>query len=456
MKQEEAGKAFRETDEKAEKGNNKIADKTILIPPAVDRIIKRLGEHGFEAYAVGGCVRDTLLGRFPEDWDITTSAHPREVKGIFPRTIDTGIQHGTVTVMDNHTGYEITTYRIDGEYEDGRHPKSVAYTASLTEDLKRRDFTINAMAYSHERGIVDEFRGMEDLKNRIIRCVGNPIDRFTEDALRILRAIRFSAQLGFEIEENTVQAIRIIAPNMAKVSKERIQTELTKLLLSDHPEKISLVFERGIAPYISSRFYQVDEDRKMAGQRGWFILAEAEKRLLKKKTEKLEHEKALRWAAFLRFSGPEGAAEVLRSLKMDNDTIGRVKVLVQWCYLPIEAEHTGVRQAMSRIKEAFDDLLYLKRFVILADLEEGSEKEKAEACLADLDAIEKIKEEIKKAGDCLCLRDLAVTGGDLIEAGLKPGKEIGEMLQRLLEDVLKFPEHNTKKYLMDLAFRRGM
>ena len=194
----------------------------IQIPRQVEQIIRTLNENGYEAYAVGGCVRDTLLGREPEDWDITTSARPEQVKALFRRTIDTGIQHGTVTVMLNRTGYEVTTYRIDGEYEDGRHPKQVEFTANLLEDLRRRDFTINAMAYSHETGIVDAFGGVEDLERRVIRCVGDAMERFTEDALRILRAIRFSAQLDFVIEEETQKAISVIAPNLAKVSRERV------------------------------------------------------------------------------------------------------------------------------------------------------------------------------------------------------------------------------------------
>ena len=231
-----------------------VTKTAMKIPGNVERIIRTLNDHGYEAYAVGGCVRDTLLDRKPGDWDITTSARPQEVKELFRRTIDTGIQHGTVTVMMDRTGYEVTTYRIDGEYEDGRHPKQVEFTSSLIEDLKRRDFTINAMAYSHETGIVDEFGGVEDLSAKTIRCVGDPMERFTEDALRILRAIRFSAQLDFTIEEQTWNAIRVIAPNIAKVSKERIQVELTKLLLSDHPEKIREVYETGISPYISENF----------------------------------------------------------------------------------------------------------------------------------------------------------------------------------------------------------
>ena len=175
----------------------------IELPEKVHRIITTLQSHGYEAYAVGGCVRDSILGRTPGDWDITTSATPLETKALFSRTFDTGIEHGTITVLLDKEGFEVTTYRIDGEYEDSRHPKDVKFTRSLEEDLKRRDFTINAMAYNEESGLVDIFGGMEDLEKRIIRCVGNAKERFSEDALRILRAVRFSAQLDFDVEEMT-------------------------------------------------------------------------------------------------------------------------------------------------------------------------------------------------------------------------------------------------------------
>ena len=198
----------------------------IAIPEKVEYILNTLLENGYEAYAVGGCVRDVLLGRKPGDWDITTSAKPEQVKKLFRRTIDTGIQHGTVTVMLEKEGFEVTTYRIDGEYEDSRHPKCVEFTTNLVEDLKRRDFTINAMAYNHVAGIVDEFGGMEDLKRKRIVCVGDPQERFKEDALRMLRAVRFSGQLGFEIEENTKNAIQILAPTIQNISAERIRVEL--------------------------------------------------------------------------------------------------------------------------------------------------------------------------------------------------------------------------------------
>ena len=413
-----------------------VTKTAMKIPGNVERIIRTLNDHGYEAYAVGGCVRDTLLDRKPGDWDITTSARPQEVKELFRRTIDTGIQHGTVTVMMDRTGYEVTTYRIDGEYEDGRHPKQVEFTSSLIEDLKRRDFTINAMAYSHETGIVDEFGGVEDLNAKTIRCVGDPMERFTEDALRILRAIRFSAQLDFTIEEQTWNAIRVIAPNIAKVSKERIQVELTKLLLSDHPEKIREVYETGISPYISENFDSLN-----------WKMAEIPTTLPK--------EKYVRWAGFLRCANaydvngtlmpqpipsvtevPESASravKILRDLKLDNDTIGRVKTLVSWSGVELPETPEAVRRAMSRMEaEVWDALM---------ELNEYSEK------------IHALTEEIRTAGDCLDLKHLAVRGQDLIKAGVQPGKALGATLNQMLDDVLSHPDHNEKEYLLEHFIR---
>ena len=198
----------------------------IQIPEKVNKIIHTLQEHGYEAYAVGGCVRDSFLGREPMDWDITTSAMPEETKALFPHTFDTGIEHGTITVLLDHEGFEVTTYRVDGKYEDSRHPKEVIFVRNLKEDLLRRDFTINAMAYNEKEGLVDIFGGMDDLKAGIIRCVGNAQARFSEDALRILRGIRFAAQLGFELEDETRDGMRLLAPTLRKISAERIQVEL--------------------------------------------------------------------------------------------------------------------------------------------------------------------------------------------------------------------------------------
>ena len=217
------------------------------LPADVQNIINVLESNGHEAYAVGGCVRDCILGKVPHDWDITTSALPEQVKALFSHTFDTGIEHGTVTVLMNGVGYEVTTYRVDGKYEDGRHPKEVTFTASLEEDLKRRDFTINAMAYNDSRGLVDLFGGEADLQTGIIKAVGNPTERFTEDALRMLRALRFSAQLGFEIEADTYEAIKKLAPTLERISAERIQVEMVKLVTSDHPEKLRDVYDTGLS-----------------------------------------------------------------------------------------------------------------------------------------------------------------------------------------------------------------
>lgn len=411
----------------------------IQIPSHVEYIIGKLNQNGYEAFAVGGCVRDTLLGRTPGDWDITTSARPEQVKALFRRTIDTGIQHGTVTVMLERTGYEVTTYRIDGEYEDGRHPRQVEFTSDLLEDLKRRDFTINAMAYSHETGIVDAFGGMEDLKKRVIRCVGEPMERFEEDALRILRAIRFSAQLDFSIEEKTREAITRIAPNLAKVSRERVQMELTKLLCSDHPEQIRQVYETGISRYVSEEFSCLPWEK-----------AEISPALPK--------EKYVRWAAFLRCACPaeqdswqtdlscEKAAgknfceerekavraggKILRDLKLDNETIGRVKTLTSWCGEKLLPEAPSVRRAMSKMEpEVWDALVELNQY--------GDEI----LCLT---------KEIRAAGDCLDLKHLAVNGRDLMSAGVRPGKDMGEILNRMLQEVLERPENNQKEILMSM------
>ena len=220
------------------------------MPKELEFIISEIEKHGFEAFIVGGCVRDVLLNKKPQDWDITTNAKPEEIKKIFKRTVDTGIEHGTVSVLISKTAYEVTTYRIDGKYLDGRHPDKVEFSPLLDEDLKRRDFTINAMAYSKRSGIVDLFEGREDLNKGLIRCVGVARERFSEDALRILRAIRFSACLGFEIEEETKKAILEIAPNLLKVSKERVWVELNKTLLSSNVEKIALIFDYELGKYI--------------------------------------------------------------------------------------------------------------------------------------------------------------------------------------------------------------
>ena len=386
------------------------------LPLQVERILDILNANGYEAYAVGGCVRDLLLGREPKDWDITTSARPKQVKSLFPRTVDTGIQHGTITVLMDGKGYEVTTYRIDGEYEDGRHPSRVEYTANLLEDLKRRDFTINAMAYRHDVGVVDAFGGREDLEKKSIRCVGDAIERFTEDALRILRAIRFSAQLGFSVEEKTWEAIGVIAPNLAKVSKERIQVELSKTLLSGHPEQMGGVFEQGVSGYISPAFARIP----------WGQI---------RIPASLPARKYVRWAALLRQTDPEEAVRVLKDLKMDNGTVAKVKTLLAWSGKEVQPEPAPVRRAMGSMEaEVWDALLDFNAY--------GPR-------------IRSLTRQIREKGDCLDLKHLAVNGQDLIDAGMKPGRELGQILNRLLDMVLECPEKNRKEALLEIGKAMG-
>lgn len=434
----------------------------ITIPEKANQIIMRLSEAGYEAYVVGGCVRDAILDRRAADWDITTNARPGEVKALFPRTIDTGIQHGTVTVLSGREGFEVTTYRIDGEYQDGRHPSQVIFTPSLTEDLKRRDFTINAMAYNDTEGLIDIFGGMEDLKEGRIRCVGDPKERFTEDGLRILRAVRFSAQLDFEIEDQTREAIREFAPGLSRISAERIQTELVKLLTSDHPETFRILYDTGITSVILPEF---DACMETPQNHPHHCCCVGEHTLLALKA--IEADKVLRLSALLHDIGKPGthsrdvqgvdhfyghgeagaelASRILRRLKFDNDTISRVKHLVRFHdYRQIGPGLRGVRRAVFRIgKDFFPDYLKLRRADILAQNPLGQQEK-----LLELQTVEELYGQILKEQDCLSLKDLAVTGRDLMEAGMEPGPGLGEVLKGLLELVVEHPEYNTKEYLL--------
>lgn len=386
----------------------------IELPDSVALILRELNKHGHEAYAVGGCVRDAVMGRIPHDWDITTSAKPEEVKSIFHKTIDTGIQHGTVTVMINKVGYEVTTFRVDGKYGDGRHPDKVNFTANLTEDLKRRDFTINAMAYSPKTGIVDEFGGIEDLKNKIIRCVGNPCERFDEDALRILRAVRFSAQLDFEIEQNTYEAIKILKENLIKISRERIQTELEKLLMSDHPEKINTIFETQIHKIIFPGTNISQGYRKV---------------------NKVRKEHYLRWAALLCETGTESAA-LLKGLKFDNKTIDVVsRLVINGKSIP-QTDERKVRVHICKVgADIYELYLEYVKNVMLYNTED----------------IEKIYKDIIQNKHCLSIKDMEIKGTDLKEIGINPGKEMGIILNSLFEKVLDNPELNNRDTLLAMA-----
>lgn len=431
------------------------------LPEHVKTIIQKLESHGYEAYAVGGCVRDTLLGRTPGDWDITTSAAPQQVKAIFRKTVDTGIQHGTVTVILDHVGYEVTTYRIDGDYADSRHPSEVTFTSNLEEDLKRRDFTINAMAYNEKTGLKDCFGGYEDLQKGIIRCVGDPKERFGEDALRMLRAVRFSAQLGFSIEESTRQAVRLLAGNLRQISAERIQTELVKLLLSAHPDTLRTAWELDITAVILPEFDAM-MDTEQHNPHHCFTVGEHTLKAL----TCVPADRYLRLGMlFHDFGKPlclstdaKGidhfyghpkesarlASEILHRLKFDNDTISHVTRIVRWHDLDLGDTPAEVRQAVHLVGEDIYPLLFP---VKQADMDAQSTYQREEK-QASLDRSRRIYEEVLAAGDCLSLKTLAVGGRDLIAAGIRPGPRIGEILEKLLADVLVHPAHNTREYLL--------
>lgn len=439
----------------------------IELPRKVVLIIKNLQRHGYDAYAVGGCVRDSILNRKPEDWDITTSAKPEQVKRIFRRTVDTGIEHGTVTVLIGKDGFEVTTYRVDGLYEDGRHPKEVTFTSRLEEDLKRRDFTINAMAYNDDERLVDAFGGMRDLNYHLIRCVGDPKERFSEDALRILRAVRFSAQLAFPIEPETAEAIKSLAPNLEKISAERIQAELVKLLVSDHPERIQDACELGITKVVLPEWDDMVGVKQNTPHHKYDVAAHTVHAL-----QNVKNDKVLRLTMLFHdmgkpvmkttdengrdhFKGHAIASEqiaktVMKRLKFDNDTIRKVTKLVAYHDYRMEPTGANVRRAMHEIGvELFQYYLAVR----LADTKAQSSYERR----GKLENIIQIRELYRNAlrnKECVTLKDLAVTGTDLINLGIAPGKELGTLLNELLDMVIEDPAWNQKGKLCDYVKER--
>ncbi|MCI8323997.1 MAG: CCA tRNA nucleotidyltransferase [Lachnospiraceae bacterium] len=435
----------------------------IQLPDKVHNIINTLEEAGYEAYAVGGCVRDSILGREPDDWDITTSAKPEETKHLFPRTVDTGIKHGTVTVLLEGEGFEVTTYRIDGTYEDGRHPTEVTFTANLKEDLRRRDFTINAMAYNDRSGLVDLYGGLADMENRVIRCVGDAGERFDEDALRMLRAVRFSAQLGYRIDEATGEAVRALAPNLQKISAERIQAELVKLVTSPHPDYLRNAYELGITAQILPEFDLCME----TPQRHKHHCYDVGEHILHSMLG-VEADKVLRLGMLFHdigkpqtltidpdgtthnkkhpFEGEKITRKVMRRLKFDNDTTDKVTKLVLYHDYDIAPTEAGVRRAVNRIGEDIFPMIFTVRRADIAAQSDYMREEK----LAKVAHIEKLYREILARRDAVTVKDLAISGNDLIAEGMPPGRQIGETLSALLERVLDDPSLNTKEILLKL------
>ena len=382
----------------------------IQLSDAVLHAIRKLNAAGFEAYAVGGCVRDSLMGKVPGDWDVTTSATPPEMQTVFAayRTFETGLQHGTLTVLVDDVPLEITTYRVDGDYSDGRHPDAVCFTRSLAEDLCRRDFTINAMAYHPTVGVVDLHGGQADLAAGLIRCVGDPQIRFREDALRILRALRFSAMLGFAIEENTAVALDVLSPTLTYVSVERIAAEFKKLLCGTNAVGVLEKFCNTISVFLPEICPCSN-----------FSLLDAMKPTPRARLAALFHSAHI---------SANEAQIILRRLRFDNQTVRDVSLL-----LTDEAASIADTDASClRLLHTFgEELIYDYLSLRLAS-----------------DAIVRRVDTLLQAEACYQLSMLSVSGEDVIRAGVTPGPEVGRMLQTLLEAVMDGECPNQKEALL--------
>ena len=431
------------------------------MPKGAEFIIRSLENAGFEAYIVGGCVRDGILGRDPEDWDITTIAKPDEIKRIFSHTVDTGIEHGTVTVLvppeeveRGIRSFEVTTYRIDGEYTDHRHPNAVSFTGSLEEDLARRDFTINAMAYHMERGIIDPFHGQEDLEKKIVRAVGKAKDRFAEDALRMMRGIRFSAQLDFSLDEEAYLGIESLKESLENVSKERIAVELWKLLASAHPDKVEMFFSTGLAPYITEDFPKIQESG------------------IPKLLPFAPVEKIVRFGLFLR-NVPDLARKILRDLKLDRESIeGGSHFVALFSEEEVESPY-ALRKRIARYGLKMVRDFYEMRLALLHQDEEElysplesdlleSKRRTGEIITTKKQAESIVKErllwitKVESEKNCVSLSELMLSGKDLISLGVSPGKRMGEILQLAFDRVLQEPKENEKEKLISYLQESGL
>ena len=433
----------------------------ITMPKGAEFIIRSLENAGFEAYIVGGCVRDGILGRDPEDWDITTIAKPDEIKRIFSHTVDTGIEHGTVTVLvppeeveRGIRSFEVTTYRIDGEYTDHRHPNAVSFTGSLEEDLARRDFTINAMAYHMERGIIDPFHGQEDLEKKIVRAVGKAKDRFAEDALRMMRGIRFSAQLDFSLDEEAYLGIESLKESLENVSKERIAVELWRLLASAHPDKVEMFFSTGLAPYITEDFPKIQESG------------------IPKLLPFAPVEKIVRFGLFLR-NVPDLARKILRDLKLDRESIeGGSHFAALFSEEEVESPY-ALRKRIARYGLKMVRDFYEMRLALLQQDEEElysplesdlleAKRRTGEIIITKKQAESIVKDrllwitKVESEKNCVSLSELMLSGKDLISLGVSPGKRMGEILQLAFDRVLQEPKENEKEKLISYLQESGL
>lgn len=442
----------------------------MILNHSVEQVLRTLENAGFKAYIVGGAVRDSIMGISPSDYDIATNATPYQVKSIFQRTIDTGLKHGTVTVVYNKTGFEVTTFRTEGEYKDMRHPENVFYVDDIETDLKRRDFTVNAMAYSLKDGFLDCFGGLLDIENRTIRCVGEGEKRFKEDALRMLRAVRFAACLNFDIDEETKNAIKKCTVLIKNVSSERILSELNKILLSNNPEKLYLLYETGlmrcIMPDLHSCFSTEQNNKYHIYNVGEHIIASV---------GNTPKDLILRWAALLHDVGKpicrsrdangiyhfyghhresmRIANDLLHRLRMDKDSIHDILVLIENHDVHLDASPMAVKRMLARTGEPL--------FFKLLELQEADNKAKNPLYINDrLAKIRKLREKAQQIiaeGQPYTVSQLQINGRDLIKLGYKAGREIGDVLKFLLDEVLIDPTLNNREYLIKRAIllKRG-
>lgn len=440
----------------------------IQMPQQVHRIIDVLNLHGYNGYIVGGCVRDSILKKVPNDWDICTNCTPEKMLDLFSsfKVIPTGLKHGTLTIVINGDNYEVTTYRIDGEYTDGRRPEEVEFTNDLKEDLKRRDFTINAMAYNDDDGLIDYYGGMEDIYNEKIRCVGDPVERFSEDYLRMLRAIRFSAQLGYNLDDDTYGAIKKSSKNIIDISKERVRGELNKILMANTPsEGLNLLSTSGILKYIMPELevcvgfqhHNPHHDQDVFNHI-LNVVDHTENDLIlrlsalfhdigKPATFSLD-EKGIGHFYNHHMKGSEITKKIMKRLKYDNKSIEQVVVLVKEHMSSYEnAGDKAIKRLINRVGvNNIDRLLKLQ----IADVIGAAKGNDISSILKLRCRVEKILDEKQP----LSIEDLEINGHDLIQLGVPKGKQIGVILNELLEIILENPELNRKDNLVEILEKK--
>ena len=436
----------------------------IKIPTDVNKLIHALQNHGYSASVVGGCVRDSILGREPHDWDICTSATPEQMMEVFKdyHIIPTGLQHGTITIMLNGVGYEVTTFRLDGNYSDGRHPDSVKFTSNLIEDLSRRDFTVNAMAYNDDEGLIDPFGGLYDLENKVIRCVGKAEDRFNEDALRMLRAIRFACQLDFDIHPSIGWQLGYtnITQKLNDISAERINSEFIKMITTDTFYK-KLVWHHGVFTLFIPELKDTIYFKQNNPYHVYDVFLHTVHALKECKSDDLIVRLAVLFhdigKPYCKTTDEDGIDHfkghglvstdmtflIMKRLKFDMKTINNVVELVRYHDATFEVSKKHVKRWLNKIgEEQFRRLLEVR----VADVRAQNPRYEQDRCEKICD-IENILEEVLQENECFSLKDLAVNGKDLIEIGFHPGKELGNTLNDLLQLVIDGVDNNRETLL---------